>query len=435
VSARRRERAIVVGVSRRRGDASEIDEHLEELERLADTAGAAVVGRIVQDRGQVTPGTLIRRGKVEELKALADETGAGLAIFDEDLSPAQVRNLEKDAGVTVLDRSALILDIFARRARSREARTQVELAQLRYLLPRLTRQWSHLSRQAGGIGQRGVGETQLETDRRLIRRRIARLESDLAAIETERRERRKGRTGLPRVALAGYTNAGKSTLLNLLTGAGTFVEDRLFATLDPLVRRCEAPGGAAFLLIDTVGFIRKLPHHLVASFRSTLEEAMDADLLLHVVDASSPALEDHLETTCRTLESLGLAEGRMLVVLNKCDQVSHAEVERLLATHPEALAVSALRAEDGARLREAIVATLGAGAIEETVSLAADEGGVLAELFRLVRVIGTSVNDGHIEVRFRSRPENRERVARLLAGAREAGTPRPRAATRRGSAP
>lgn len=435
MSARRRERAIVVGVGRRRGDASEIEEHLEELERLADTAGAAVVGRVVQERGPVTPGTLIRRGKVEELKALADDTGARLAIFDEDLSPAQVRNLEKDSGVTVLDRSGLILDIFARRARSREARTQVELAQLRYLLPRLTRQWSHLSRQAGGIGQRGVGETQLETDRRLIRRRIARLETDLAAIETERRERRKGRAGLPRVALAGYTNAGKSTLLNLLTGAGTFVEDRLFATLDPLVRRCEAPGGVAFLLTDTVGFIRKLPHHLVASFRSTLEEAMDADLLLHVVDASSPALEDHLATTRRTLESLGLAEGRTLLVLNKCDRVSPAAVEGLLATHPGALAVSALRAEDGARLRDAIVAAIGAGAVEETVSLAADEGGVLAELFRLVRVIGTSVSDGHIEVRFRSRPENRERVARLLAGGREARTPRPRAATERRSAP
>ena len=435
MSGRRRERAIIVGVRRGRGDASVIDEHLEELERLADTAGADVVGRVVQERGQVAPGTLIRRGKVEELKALADETGAGLAIFDEDLSPAQVRNLEKDSGTTVLDRSALILDIFARRARSREARTQVELAQLRYLLPRLTRQWSHLSRQAGGIGQRGVGETQLESDRRLVRRRIARLETDLAAIETERRERRKGRTGLPRVALAGYTNAGKSTLLNLLTGAGTFVEDRLFATLDPLVRRCEAPGGVAFLLIDTVGFIRKLPHHLVASFRSTLEEAVDADLLLHVVDASSPVLEDHLATTRQTLESLGLAEGRMLLVLNKCDRVPPATVERLRATYPGALALSALRAEDGTRLRDAIVAALGTGSLEETVELDADEGDVLAELFRLVRVTGTSVSDGHIEVRFRSRPEDRERVARLLGGARGGATRTRRPVAQRGSVP
>ena len=425
MSGRRREPAILVGVSRRRGDDPEIEEHLEELERLAETAGAVVVGRIVQDRGQVTPATLIRRGKVEDLKALAGETRARLAIVDEDLSPAQVRNLEKETEITVLDRSALILDIFARRARSREARTQVELAQLRYLLPRLTRQWAHLSRQAGGIGQRGVGETQLETDRRLIRRRIARLAADLAGIETERRERRKRRTGTPRVALAGYTNAGKSTLLNRLTGAGTFVEDRLFATLDPLVRRCEAPGGVAFLLIDTVGFIRKLPHHLVASFRSTLEEAADADLVLHVVDAASPAIEDHLTTTRETLESLDLAERRMLLVLNKCDRVAPAVVERLLTIHPGALAVSALSATDGARLRDAIVAALGAGQVEETVSIPADEGGLLAALCRLVRVTGTTASGGRIEVRFRSRPEDRERVARLLAAA---GTEGPGAA-------
>jgi len=421
VSGSRRERALVVGVSRRRGDGLEIEEHLEELERLADTAGAVVVGRLVQDRGQVTPATLIRRGKVEELKALAEERQARLVVFDDDLSPAQVRNLEKETETTVLDRSGLILDIFARRARSREARTQVELAQLRYLLPRLTRQWSHLSRQAGGIGQRGVGETQLETDRRLIRRRIARLAADLAAIETERRERRKGRTGLPRVALAGYTNAGKSTLLNQLTGAGTFVEDRLFATLDPLVRRCEAPAGAAFLLIDTVGFIRKLPHHLVASFRSTLEEAADADLLLHVLDASSPVLEDHLATTRATLESLGLGERRVSLVLNKCDRVPPALVERLLATHPGALAVSALNPDDVARLRDTIVAALGGGPVEETVSIPADEGRLLAELCRMVRVTGTTVSDGRIEVRFRSRPEDRERVARLLAAAGAVG--------------
>ena len=417
MSRHRRERAIVVGVSRRRGDGLEIEEHLEELERLADTAGATVVGRLVQDRGQVTPATLIRRGKVEELKALAEENEARLVIFDDDLSPAQVRNLEKETEVTVLDRSGLILDIFARRARSREARTQVELAQLRYLLPRLTRQWLHLSRQKGGIGQRGVGETQLETDRRLIRTRIARLAADLAGIETERRERRKGRTGLPRVALTGYTNAGKSTLLNQLTGAGTFVEDRLFATLDALVRRCETPTGATFLLIDTVGFIRKLPHHLVASFRSTLEEAADADLLLHVLDASSPVIEDHLTTTCETLESLGLAERRVLLVLNKCDRVPPALVERLLAAHPGALAVSALNAADVARLRDAIVGALGAGPVEETVSIPVDEGGLLAELCRMVRVTGTSVRGGSIEVRFRSRPEDRERVARLLAAA------------------
>ncbi|HKQ97768.1 MAG TPA: GTPase HflX, partial [Candidatus Polarisedimenticolia bacterium] len=380
-----RERALLVGVSRRRDDRHELEEHLAELGRLAETAGATTAGLLIQDRGPVTPGTLLRRGKVEELKRMVEETGAGLAIFDDDLSPAQVRNLEKDLEVTVLDRSALILDIFARRARSREARTQVELAQLRYLLPRLTRQWTHLSRQAGGIGQRGVGETQLESDRRLVRTRIARLATELKTIEVERRERRKGRGGLPRVALVGYTNAGKSTFMNLLTGARTLVEDRLFATLDPLVRRTGASGGPSFLLIDTVGFIRKLPHHLVASFRSTLEEAADADLLLHVVDATSDAIDDHLATTRETLEGLGLGDRPALVVFNKIDRAPRGAIERLLQAHPGAIAASALDPADGRRVSETVLAALGQGPVEETVSIAEEDATTLAALFKIVR--------------------------------------------------
>ena len=360
----RREQAILVGVGRGPLDRRALDEHLDELERLAETAGARVAGRIIQDRGSLSPATLLRSGKVEELKRLCEETGAKLVISDDDLSPAQVRNLEKEVEATVLDRSGLILDIFARRARSREARTQVELAQLRYLLPRLTRQWTHLERQAGGIGQRGVGETQLETDRRLIRKRVAKLESELKSIESERRERRKRRGGVPKVALVGYTNAGKSTILNLLTGAGTFVEDRLFATLDPLVRRVERKGTKPFLVIDTVGFIRKLPHHLVASFRSTLEEAVDADLLLHVADASSPVLAEHLRATTETLEGLRLADRPTLLVLNKRDRAPAPILERLLGDHPGALAVSALAPADGQVLRRAIERSLASAAIE-----------------------------------------------------------------------
>jgi GTP-binding protein HflX len=367
----RREQAILVGVGRKPLDRREIDEHLDELERLSETAGARVAGRLVQDRGPVAPATLLRSGKVQELKLLCAETGAKLVISDDDLSPAQVRNLEKEVEATVLDRSGLILDIFARRARSREARTQVELAQLRYMLPRLTRAWTHLERQAGGIGQRGVGETQLETDRRLIKKRVSRLEAEIKSIESERRERRKRRGGVPKVALVGYTNAGKSTILNLLTGAGTFVEDRLFATLDPLVRRSERHGSAPFLVIDTVGFIRKLPHHLVASFRSTLEEAADADLLLHVVDASSPALADHLRATRETLEGLELGDRPMLLVLNKRDRVPAPVLELLLGDHPGALAVSALAPADGEVLRRAIERTLGAAALERSAAAAA----------------------------------------------------------------
>jgi len=356
--ALRRERAILIGLCRQRRDRREAEEHLDELRLLAETAGAAVVGRLVQDQGPYQAATLLRRGKVEELALLARRHDANLVIFDEDLSPAQIKNLEKALPIKILDRSALILDIFARRARTREARTQVDLAQMRYLLPRLTRRWGHLSRQEGGIGQRGVGETQLEIDRRMIRRRITRLAGDLERIECERRERRKGRSGLPRIALLGYTNAGKSTLMNLLTGAGAFVEDRLFATLDPMVRRCERGGRAPFLIIDTVGFIRKLPHHLVASFRSTLEEAADADLLVHVADASSGALGDHLRITRRTLEELRLADRRSLLVFNKIDLVPPVVLRRLRLEHPGAVFMSARHPDHADRLEGAVRAAL-----------------------------------------------------------------------------
>ncbi len=354
----RLERAILVGICRARRDRSEVEEHLLELGLLAETAGAVVAGTVVQDRGPVHPATLVRRGKVEELARLAGEHDADLVIFDDDLSPAQVKNLSGIIPAKILDRSALILDIFARRARTREARTQVELAQLRYLLPRLTRQWTHLSRQVGGIGQRGVGETQLEIDRRIIRNRIARLSSELQGIEKERGERRKRRSGLSRVALAGYTNAGKSTILNLLTGAGTRVENRLFVTLDALVRRCERGGRPPFLVIDTVGFIRKLPHHLVASFRSTLEEAADADLLVHVVDAASSSCDDQMRTARSTLAELGLSDYPTLVVFNKIDRAPAGVIGRLRSEQPEAVFMSAIDPSHADRLESHVRAAL-----------------------------------------------------------------------------
>lgn len=320
------ERAFLVGAPRRRSpDARRADEHLDELARLADTAGATVVGRLVQRVGAPTPGYFIGQGKVNELRRAAEAAGATLVVFDEDLSPAQGKNLEQALACRVMDRSELILDIFAIRARTKEARLQVELAQLEYLLPRLARMWVHLSRIRGGIGLRGPGETQLETDRRMIRRKISALKGKLEKVERHRRVLRHGRRAIPTAALVGYTNAGKSSLLRALTGSDAFVEDRLFATLDTKVRETSLDGGRRVRLIDTVGFIRKLPHDLVASFRATLEEVQDADILLHVIDASHPEWDDQARVVVDVLRDLELSDVPMVHVFNKMDRVESPE--------------------------------------------------------------------------------------------------------------
>jgi GTP-binding protein HflX len=323
------ERALLVGAPRKgTPDAQAVDEHLDELARLADTAGAAVVGRVVQFITKPTPDLYIGRGKAAEVAGRVVELGATLVICDEELSPRQGKHLEDALGVRVMDRTELIIDIFALRARSREAKMQVELAQLEYLLPRLTRMWAHLSRIRGGIGLRGPGETQLETDRRMIRRKIGVLKGKLVEVVEHRsrlRERTKERDVLT-VALVGYTNAGKSSLLRALTGADAHVEDRLFATLDTASREVRL-NGKRVRFTDTVGFIRKLPHDLVASFRATLEEAADADVIVHVVDASHPAWEQQAEVVGELLHDL-VADGsepRILVALNKADRLSAEE--------------------------------------------------------------------------------------------------------------
>ncbi len=284
------------------------DEHLDELARLADTAGAEVVGRATQRIEAPTPNYFIGQGKVEELKGPLGASRATLVLFDEPLAPVQGTNLEKALDVRVMDRSEIILDIFATRARSAEAKLEVELAQLEYLLPRLTRMWTHLSRIRGGIGLRGPGETQLETDRRRIRRRISALKRRLEHVAEHRANQRHGRRELPSAALVGYTNAGKSSVLRALSGEDVFVEDRLFATLDTLAREVDVGDNYHFRITDTVGFIRKLPHHLVASFRATLEEAREADLLLHVIDASHPMWEEQVEVVETVLGEMGLYE-------------------------------------------------------------------------------------------------------------------------------
>ncbi|TMQ70657.1 MAG: GTPase HflX [Candidatus Eisenbacteria bacterium] len=339
VNPPRRERAVLVGHAGRNG--RRVERSLEELALLADTAGALVTDRVVQRRGALHPATFVGRGKLDEIKAQVGARGADLAIFDDDLSPAQVRNLEKALAVKVIDRSELILDMFARRARTRESRLQVELAQLEYTLPRLTGMWKHLERQAGGIGTRGPGETQLEVDRRRVRERIATLKRALQGVARERDVQSRRRRGEFRTALVGYTNAGKSTLFNALTHAHVLVEDRLFATLDSTTRKMVSPDRTAALVTDTVGFIRKLPHHLVASFRSTLMETTQADLLLHVVDASDPEFRDQMAAVEAVLDQIVERPRPALLVFNKADRIDAEFAAGLRVEFPGSFVVSA----------------------------------------------------------------------------------------------
>lgn len=316
-----KEKAILVAVSLPKDEQISIEESLDELESLATTSGAITVSKMIQNRKAIDSGHFIGKGKAAELKSLANEFEAKLIIFDNELSPAQMKNLEKATEVKVLDRSGLILDIFALHAKSKEACTQVELAQLEYLLPRLTRQWTHFSESFGGIGTKGPGETQLETDRRLVRTRISKLKNDLLKIQRQRETQRKGRKGIFKVALIGYTNVGKSTLFNALSDAEVLVEDKLFATLDSTVRKIEVGQQLEVLVSDTVGFIKKLPHSLVASFKSTLEEAGEADLLLHVVDISSPNFREQIAAVNTVLDEIKIRDKQTLLVFNKVDRL------------------------------------------------------------------------------------------------------------------
>jgi GTP-binding protein HflX len=361
-------RAFLVGLVLPGQPVYVVEEHLDELAQLADTAGARVTGRAMQARKAPDPATFVGHGKAEEVSAAARELGADLLIFDDDLSGSQVKNLEELTKLSVMDRSSLILDIFDQRARSREARTQVELARLKYSLPRLTRKWSHLSRQGGGVGLRGgEGESQLEQDRRVLRSRIRHLEEDLEKIERTRKVQRHGRSGAPTVALTGYTNAGKSTLFNRLTAAGTLAENRLFATLDAKLRRGSVEGARTAVFADTVGFIRKLPHHLVSSFRSTLGEVTAADLVLHVIDRSHPRWEEQAAVAEQVMDELGVDRERVVNVYNKTDLVPLDE-----SRNGQALWVSAVTGEGIPALKTELARRLGfdksrQGATQEVV--------------------------------------------------------------------
>lgn len=325
LSKQENEKAVLVGLITSTQNEAKANEYLDELAFLAETAGAEPVKNFLQRLEQPNPVTFVGAGKLEEIKQYIQENEIGMVIFDDDLSPKQLKNIERELQVKILDRTTLILDIFANRAQTASAKTQVELAQYQYLLPRLTRMWTHLERQKGGIGMRGPGETQIETDRRIILDKISRLKQELKQIDKQKATQRKNRGKMVRVALVGYTNVGKSTLMNLLSKSEVFAENKLFATLDTTVRKVIVDN-LPFLLADTVGFIRKLPTHLVESFKSTLDEVREADLLVHVVDISHPTFEDQIEVVNKTLNEVCEAENKpMLLVFNKIDAFSHIE--------------------------------------------------------------------------------------------------------------
>lgn len=375
----------------------------DEIRGLATTAGARVVGELTQKRLDIQTTSYIGKGKLAELKDLTEAAAADVVIFDNDLSPGQARNLEKALQVKVLDRSELILDIFATRARSPEAKLQVELAQLEYSLPRLKQMWSHLSRQkGGGIGNRGPGETQLETDRRIVGGRIRDLKKSLSIVQARKEREVRARFEEHTVSLVGYTNAGKSRLMNTLTHADVYVENKLFSTLDTRTRQWHLKDWGKVLLSDTVGFIRDLPHHLVASFKATLEEARQARLLLHVVDASNPAAEEHIKSVNKVLEELECDKKQTILVLNKIDRIAdRSNLHILMAHHPKAVAISGATGEGLDSLRDAVIETLTADFIQADVHTNQSNGKVIAYLSAHAEIYHQEYKDNEVTIRCR----------------------------------
>ncbi len=394
------ERAILVGVDWSGLDSRSDFGTLDELAALAETAGADVISRVTQRRERRDPAFLIGFGKAKEVAEEARAGAADLVVFDDELSPAQLRNLEEVTGVRVIDRADLILDIFAQRARTKEAKLQVELAQLEHLLPRLGGQGAVLSRLGGGIGTRGPGETKLEADRRRIRRRVVELRRDLKEVQAQRELMRRPRTraGVRTVALVGYTNAGKSTLFNALTGENVLTANKLFATLDPTLRQLALPGNQQAVLADTVGFIRKLPHHLVASFRATLEEVVQADLLLHVLAGDAPDLGRQAAAVHGVLMELGIGERPLLAVLNKVDLLDQAGLAGVLREFPDAFAISARTGEGLDELRQGIADYFAAQRRRCRLFLPFSVSGVLSRLHEEGSIVSEDYRPDGVEV-------------------------------------
>ena len=410
------ERAMLVALQTRNINRELVEEHLSELEELADTAGADSIFKIIQTKSSIDSAFYIGKGKAEELAQLIELNDIDLAIFDDDLTPVQVRNLEKLFNRKIIDRSGLILDIFALRAKTKEAKTQVELAQLEYMLPRLTRAWTHLSKQYGGIGTKGPGETQIETDRRMIRTRISHLKAKLKEIESQRQTQSKGRKDFVRISIAGYTNAGKSTLFNLLTKAEVFAEDKLFATLDSTTRTVDFNTREKILISDTVGFIRKLPPHLVASFKSTLNEVRDSDIILHMIDLSHPYYEDHLRVVDETLKEFGSEHKKEIRVFNKVDSVSDKSIiEYVRNKYPGSVIISAQKGINISSLVNSIESIIEDSFVEEEIQLKIEQTKLASQIHDLAEVTSVKYDHDIVLFKYRANKENSDKIKKLVS--------------------
>ncbi len=411
------DKAILVAVKTRDISQERVEEHLQELEMLADTAGAETIIKIVQERDRYDSAFFIGKGKAEEIAELAELNEVTIVIFDEDLNPTQVRNLEKLIDKKIIDRSGLILDIFASHAKTNQAKTQVELAQLQYMLPRLTRAWTHLSKQYGGIGTKGPGETQIETDRRIIRTRIAKLKEKLKKIESQQITKSIGREDYIKATLVGYTNAGKSTLLNLLTEAKVLAEDKLFATLDSTTRAFNLSLKKKILITDTVGFIRKLPHHLVASFKSTLNVVSDADLIIHVIDITNSYFEDHIKVVEETLESLGCAKKPQIKIFNKIDALDDkSRVNFVKNVYPKSIIISAERGININKLKDLFIDYYEQNFVENKIRTDHTKSHLVAKVHSLVDDLETSYDDFGITLKYKTTKLIHEQILRLFNG-------------------
>ena len=410
------EKAILAALDTRQTSREIVEEHLSELEELALTAGAETVMKLIQDRPSMDSAYYIGKGKAEELAYLVEQNNIDLVIFDDDLTPVQVRNLEKLVDKKIIDRSGLILDIFASRAKTNEAKTQVELAQLQYMLPRLTRAWTHLSKQYGGIGTKGPGETQIETDRRIIRDRISHLKEKLKKIEKQRETQSQQRKELIRITLVGYTNVGKSTLFNLLTNADVFAENKLFATLDSTTRMLDIGNKEKLLISDTVGFIRKLPPNLVASFKSTLNEVRDADIILHIIDITHPYFEDQISVVEQTLKELDSDKKTMLKIFNKVDVLADKnKISYVKNNYPDSIIISAQRGINISQLAAKLIEITESAYVEEKIDLRLNESKKAARIHAMAEVLSTEYDDETIHIKYRAKRENSEKIKKMVS--------------------